>query len=200
MTSNVTCTMECSTKQQDNGTKHSPSKRDVKSISKSLQDITLPSQENRTMNVERLKAIRDRIKEHPENFNYSQWFTEDGYSSPVMLGPERFERLCSKFNEHDCNTHACVAGHAALMYCTPTEYARSIQYNLLSNVAKKLLDLTNDQAEFLFYDAAESIRENIKDETLLQYLNDREDAGGAEDEWSTQSALDKLEFLINIEE
>lgn len=88
------------------------------------------------MNVEKIKQVRDRIAELPaERFNMGIW-------AGTLRGDE-YGVFPSQLN-HDCGTAACIGGWAEAVAAAEREDG-SIP------IAEHYLDLSNDQADALFY-------------------------------------------------
>lgn len=97
------------------------------------------------MNVERLKHLSAYLRHLPDDgdvgFCMSDWFlskNEDEFEDSYCEEP-------LDYRGHDCNTVACLAGHAVLLFCVDIWCARSIE-----KLARELLGLTSEQAYYLF--------------------------------------------------
>lgn len=88
------------------------------------------------MNIALLRAIQDRIRENPPQFEMMQWFS---YSNVTETPVANWGTAC------------CIAGWAvALHYGVTPETARK-RADLFPKEAVRILDLTYDQGRELFY-------------------------------------------------
>ena len=115
------------------------------------------------MNVELLREVQVRIRQHPYHFNMEMWIDDiemaKSFYEPYWKLDEGarsaiFGRLISE--DESCGTTACIAGWAVACASNKAKelaknavlYSNSIFYNSMSTVAGKLLDLPNTD---LFY-------------------------------------------------
>ena len=92
------------------------------------------------MNIELLRKIRSSILENPQNFDMSTWFdSEDGCDENLIGRGES----CAVLDQ--CGTTGCIAGWALHL-------TKSINTgNTFWEQAQKILELSKNQAENLFY-------------------------------------------------
>lgn len=98
-------------------------------------------------NIARLKEIKQRINAHPEKFNWKLYFE---VPASCVFSQQDYNDQCKSLPEESCGTAACIAGWAIALYDPNL-------INRLSNVseyneATELLDLTNEEADFLLLD------------------------------------------------
>lgn len=122
------------------------------------------------MNIELLKKVRDAIadEENPIGFDMGHFFciTKRCTSEKSIDGMiEELER------SKGCGTTACIAGHAVAVALKTKMKLPALGYESISLAARNLLELTPQQAEYLFvgYWSQDGILVN-KEETLA-YLD-----------------------------
>lgn len=93
------------------------------------------------MNVERLKHMAEYFRHLPDDseigFNMTEWFQEKHECHP---GVE-----IKDYRGHPCGTAACYAGHTVHLFAGDASSTIDIEQS-----ARKILDLTVEQAGFLF--------------------------------------------------
>lgn len=111
------------------------------------------------MNNERMLATADVI-EQTGRFHiatYMTWTHDE--RTPHRDAPSLYEV------EHNCNTTACVAGWAAVLFRDPDEAAELGYDRQVADKAQAALDLTSEEAERLFYaDDHESVWAQVADQ------------------------------------
>lgn len=95
------------------------------------------------MNIDRLKHLAEYFRNLPDDgdvgFNMAEWWlakSEDEYPSSVDL---------VDYRGYECNTVACLAGHAVHLFSG--DAGRRVSIDI---AARRLLDLTSEQANCLF--------------------------------------------------
>lgn len=92
------------------------------------------------MNKERIKGVITQLSKIPDRkFNMGDWIK--GTIPKVMGTPQQIAN-----EKHACGTSACIAGWTTLLYAD-----EPVKGQLTSDKARDLLDLTNLQAEQLFF-------------------------------------------------
>lgn len=81
------------------------------------------------MNLSRIRAVRDAIAAHKENFNMEKWIWVDELPSELL---------------HNCNTAGCIAGFAVAVF-NPNNHPDNTKV-----AAKAILELTEEEANHLF--------------------------------------------------
>lgn len=98
------------------------------------------------MNLRHMRSLRDHLANlPPEEFDYAAFLEYDnGLTNNEM--PDWWDQHIIP-PIHTCNTTGCVAGHT-LMLLAPGLEVRGGDYD---DEAQKLLDLNDQQTEFLFF-------------------------------------------------
>lgn len=102
------------------------------------------------MNIENLRKLRTRLRsrKNPVGFNMGKWFAHN------ELKEEELSRILTIVDEHPCGTVACLAGHAAIIAAqeglSPLDCS-FFGHGEIFSTAAEFLDLTEEEAERLFY-------------------------------------------------
>lgn len=105
------------------------------------------------MNIERLRQVRDKIRNSPRHFNMHQGITLAKFSP--MQRPVPTVPVGEAFNE--CGTVACIAGWTVILIepeaQVPFSFTLSNELNwmTISERARQILGLTPQQADDLFH-------------------------------------------------
>lgn len=98
------------------------------------------------MNVKLLRKVQCAILKNPKRFDMGYWFTN---SRAFFLNAKTIKAKKKRFE--NCGAAACIAGWACLLSKDTTNYNSEYRDHTLV-IARKLLDLTRDQANKLFFD------------------------------------------------
>ncbi len=95
------------------------------------------------MNRKNLKRLIERLEspENPVSFNMDDFFQHNN----IYIG-ERINIL-NILATHPCGTVACLAGHAAIIAWSEDNF----EYPYIEPTAQEWLELSDDEAEKLFY-------------------------------------------------
>lgn len=123
------------------------------------------------MNKDRLLQVKQAILDNPDHFDMSFWFNSDSIRG---LGK--------------CGTVGCIAGWTCHLFANECkgfnlDYVLSDKSNT-SSIAAELLDLTEEEAEYLFHEANWSKRlwDKATPEEAAKVIDDLIENGKPEDE------------------
>lgn len=103
------------------------------------------------MDYERLKTLANHFRNHPDQGNMGWWHIFD---TPDINAYQAFLHLFGDYTldeiEWPCGTTHCIAGMAQVLWPNDTTTLDTSMYSA-SEDAIKIIDLTEEQAEALFY-------------------------------------------------
>lgn len=112
---------------------------------------------------ERLSKLADTIEKHPETFSMEEWLLhtdpgEDNWSRAHRLD----DFLDAPLRDKSCGTTACIAGWAVHLWGKELESMDLSGSNFNAcDAGKRLLHLTEDEADSLFYSTEMSHEEAV---------------------------------------
>lgn len=110
------------------------------------------------MNYERLKELRKHIAKS-RRFDYNVFVAPKNYKDEDHICIMSPSPAPATLNENGCGTVGCVAGHAVALLGGPRQQMTNDVYG----TAARLLDLSGNDAYFLFYGEAGHGLEEIED-------------------------------------
>lgn len=101
------------------------------------------------MNREKLQQLRDHIatKVDDAHFEYGEFLHPD--DTQRLLG--HTDKIKDEAHKHPCGTIGCVAGHCCALFQNELPRNRFHLPKVLVSSAKIILDLTEGESDFLFY-------------------------------------------------